>query len=650
MRRIASVVAIAIGLVVAWPVAHAVYPASNLSTGIAFNADQALVNLAQPSGLGVQSLEPGIKTDSAGDIYVNAIRGVPAGTDIWKTTTALCQNAADNQCPINYEGQPEGLFTTGVGTGGGDIDMAVGAPYQRGGLNSPNCTDPNSTPPNPGPCSGSATGNLYMASLTAANQTAVTCKDGNLAVSSCLLQNPASTAQTDEDREWLTAEGAHTAYLSYHVVGPQSISVCKSTNDGQTYTAFGTCSKADVTTPAQSTANNRIGNILTDQTSSTHYLYQIFSSVATAQQNVDGCPLNTVWMAVSTDNGIAGTLGLVWTDHMIFQSPVNDSGSPVGGCTGTRTDTLFPVVAVDNVGNVYAEWSDGINVFYESSSDHGTTWDGKTDGTGPPTQVSLPFGPADCTNTTGPVCGLHTALFPWMAATGNGHVDFVWYGSPTTTQPTSTVPNYGNATSPWSVFFAETFNGLANVNGNSTAPIIYQTVANKDPNHIGPICISGTTCLSGRTLGDFFQVAIEQSTSCAVIAYANDRAMSGTTALPTKAYFNRQLGACVSPPTSMASTILHRGKAVSARGYIQLEPSIALPRISGYDVYIARVHGKLQRLNSHLIVGHNVTPDLLSQASSLATRGHARWFFIQRVQSDGRVVRFGPYLTSHHYL
>jgi hypothetical protein len=154
---------------------------------------------------------------------------------------------------------------------------------------------------------------------------------------------------------------------------------------------------------------------------------------------------------------------------MIYQAPVMDSGSPVGGCTGTRTDTLFPVVAVDNVGNVFAEWSDGINVFYESSSDHGTTWNGKTDGTGPPTQVSLPFGTANCTNTTGPVCGLHTALFPWMSATGNGHVDFVWYGSPTTVQP-GTNPDYGDATSPWSVFFAETFNGLANVGGNATAP------------------------------------------------------------------------------------------------------------------------------------------------------------------------------------
>ncbi len=649
MRRMIFVAAIAALLVIALPVAHAVYPASNQSTGIAFNTDQPVMNLSRPSAFGVQSLEPGIKTDSAGDIYINAIRGVPAGTDIWKTTTALCQNAADNQCPINYEGQPEGLITTGAGAGGGDIDMAVGAPYQRGGLNSPNCTDPNSVPPNPGPCSGSATGNLYLASLTLANQTAVTCKDGNLAVSSCLVQNPASTAQSDEDREWLAAEGAHTAYLSFHVVGPQSISVCKSTNDGQTYTAFGTCSKADVTTPAQSTANNRLGNILTDQTSSTHYLYQIFSSVATAQQNADGCPSNTVYMAVSTDNGIPGTLGLVWTDHMIYQAPVMDSGSPVGGCTGTRTDTLFPVVAVDNVGNVFAEWSDGINVFYESSSDHGTTWNGKTDGTGPPTQVSLPFGTANCTNTTGPVCGLHTALFPWMSATGNGHVDFVWYGSPTTVQP-GTNPDYGDATSPWSVFFAETFNGLANVGGNATAPIIYQTVANKNPNHIGPICVAGTTCMGGRTLGDFFQVAIEQSTSCAVIAYANDRAMSGGTALPTEAYFNRQLSACTSPPTSMASTTIHHGKAVQARGYIQLQPSVARPRVSGFNVYTARAHGGIHRLNSRLIVGQNVSSDLLSQASRLAARGHAHWFFIQRVQSDGRVVRFGPYLAGRHYL
>jgi hypothetical protein len=132
--------------------------------------------------------------------------------------------------------------------------------------------------------------------------------------------------------------------------------------------------------------------------------------------------------------------------------------------------------------------------------------------------VDQHFGTPDCKNTSGQVCGLQTALFPWMAATGNGHVDFVWYGSPTTVQPGAN-PDYGDTTSPWAVFFAETFNGT------NASPNVFQTQANHELNHIGPICISGTTCMGGRTLGDFFQVAIEPTTGCAVIAYANDRAV-----------------------------------------------------------------------------------------------------------------------------
>jgi len=629
--------ALAIGfLVAAFPLARAVFPAVTRTQGITFNPDQQLVNPSRPSVFGVQSLEPGIKTDQAGNIYMNAIRGVPAGTDIWKTTTTGCQDAVDARCPIFYEGQPEGLVTTGSGAGGGDIDMDIGQPYKAG-----DCNDPGPAPSNGTVCSGSTTGNLYMASLTLADQTVITCKDANLALSSCTTRNPKGTSQTDEDREWVASEGKHTAYLSYHVVGPQSISVCKSTNDGAQYTA---CSKADTETAAMSTYRNRIGNILADQSGTTHYLYQIYSSVQNPTQVADLCPLNTVYMGVSDDSAGPGTLGVVWHDYPVFSEPVTDGGSP-GTCTGTRTDVLFPVVAVDQVGNVFAEWSTGKDVFFSSSTDHGQTWNGKKDGTGPPSQVDQHFGTPDCKNTSGQVCGLQTALFPWMAATGNGHVDFVWYGSPTTVQPGAN-PDYGDTTSPWAVFFAETFNGT------NASPNVFQTQANHELNHIGPICISGTTCMGGRTLGDFFQVAIEPTTGCAVIAYANDRAVdSKNVALPTVAYFNRQFDACTSPPSAPTAAPLSRvhGHTSSTGAHFSWHASTV--NTLGFNIYgAATARGALHRLNARLILAKNLKADLTAAFLYRAPGAHLRWFYLERIQDNGKAVRYGPYRVGHSYL
>jgi len=162
------------------------------------------------------------------------------------------------------------------------------------------------------------------------------------------------------------------------------------------------------------------------------------------------------------------------------------------------------------------------------STDHGLTWNGRTDGTGPPTQVSYNYGTPDCdAEAPTTTCGLHASIFPWIAATGTGHVDLVWYGSSTQkfTNNITSGPTFGGPNTAWSVFFAETQDGTANAGGNVAGPTIGQAIATHNPNHIGPICTGGTGCLAGsRTLGDFSQVAIEQATGCAVVAYGNDRA------------------------------------------------------------------------------------------------------------------------------
>jgi len=285
------------------------------------------------------------------------------------------------------------------------------------------------------------------------------------------------------------------------------------------------------------------------------------------------------------------------------------------------------------------------------STDHGLTWNGKTDGTGPPTQVSYNYGTPDCDAAT-PIttCGLHTSIFPWIAATGTGHVDLLWYGSSIQkfTNNTTSGPTFEGPNTAWSVFFAETQDGTANAGGNAAGPTIGQTIATHNPNHIGPICTGGTGCLAGsRTLGDFFQVAIEQATGCAVIAYANDRATTTNSLIPTQAYFNRQLSGCTSSPTAAAVSALRSHQ--TGKG-IQYNWHSAKMSTTGYNTYGVAAHGKLRRLNTSLVLGTQLNGDLMSVFRYYARHAHVHQAYLERVQPNGQKARYGPYVVGKNYL
>src|SRR6266516_3049795 len=92
-------------------------------------------SLCLPAGAG-QAVEPSMTVDSQGTIYVESIRGVPGGLDLWRWfKTEDGGPNADGTLPFKYEGQPDcGMFVTpfcsssGFAPGGGDGDVAVNAP------------------------------------------------------------------------------------------------------------------------------------------------------------------------------------------------------------------------------------------------------------------------------------------------------------------------------------------------------------------------------------------------------------------------------------------------------------------------------------------------------------------------------------------
>src|SRR5437899_2834194 len=156
--------------------------------------------------LGFQDVEPEIKVDNFGNIYITAIEGVPAGVDLWKST--------DGGTTFAYLGQPDGAqcpagqtCTNDAGVGGGDdsIDVSTG-------------------------------GYLYISSLWLGNVTMSMSMDGGTGgvdPGQKWEVNPAAAGVPVDDRQWIEAYGPQTVYMSYRQsTGSIVILVANSTDEG----------------------------------------------------------------------------------------------------------------------------------------------------------------------------------------------------------------------------------------------------------------------------------------------------------------------------------------------------------------------------------------------------------------------------------
>src|SRR6266849_495168 len=223
-------------------------------------------SLCLPAGAG-QAVEPSMTVDSQGTIYVESIRGVPGGLDLWRWyKTADGGPNTNGTLPFKYEGQPDcGLFVTpfcsssGFAPGGGDGDVAVNAP-DSSNSNSPNV----------------AVGSLSAAEVTGSHST-------NRA-DAFSTPNPATAGVPFDDRMWLDGlnDSSHV-YMEYHDFGTTSqIFVQRSSDGGETYSgALGAAippadaNKGGAVGPP---TGNIAGQIKVDRsrTASHGNLYQIF--------------------------------------------------------------------------------------------------------------------------------------------------------------------------------------------------------------------------------------------------------------------------------------------------------------------------------------------------------------------------------------
>ncbi len=487
----------------------------------------------------VRGLEPSVRVDQQGTVYVSSIRGVPGGVDLhrWYQTADGAPNG-DGTLPFKYEGQPDncGIFASsgcannsldpfGVGLGGGDVDIAVNYPPL-----------PTDVP------------NLALVSLTLAP--GITGTHSTTRGDSFSAPNTVVAAIPGDDRQWIDGFGGLSVYLNYHDVTTFNIEVQRSNDGGVTYTdGFGEAIDPQTLpvaggVPPTNTANIA-GQIKVDRSSCPNQgnLYQIFVAPETVLENLSGkLVFRSVYVGVSTDVKM-GLPVFTFTDHKVFTGPA-DPNQP-GGNNGN----LFPALAVDNFGNLYAVWSDNSKIFYSFSTDIGTTW-----------------APAIDLTANAPTKG-NANVFPWVAADANGHVGVVWFGDNLVgnsndrgTLELGHPPSQGAACNnvnnmpvtdcmknwaQWNVYYAETFNGH-----DPLGPTFAVNAISDHVIHRGTISTGGLGGGADRSLADLFQIAFDPNHG-ANVAFSDDHKVSDvgpkngpdnpTTRRLIRANFTRQL-------------------------------------------------------------------------------------------------------------
>ncbi len=446
-------------------------------------------SLCLPAGAG-QAVEPSMTVDSQGTVHIESIRGVPGGLDLWRWfKTADGGPNADGTLPFKYEGQPDcGMFvttfctTSGLAPGGGDGDVAVNHP-DPSNLNIPN---------------------LAVVSLTAAE---ITGSQSTNRADSFSTPDPATAGVPFDDRMWIDAlDDPNHVYMEYHDFGTTSqIFVQRSNDGGETYTnALGTVVDAATEPSVGPPTGNIAGQIKVDRSSCSSHgnLYQIFVGPDNPIDNSKNSSsfFNAAYVGVASGVSLTSPT-LSFTDYKIFSCGAG-STCPSGAGLGN----LFPALAVDNFGFVYAVWSDNTDIYYSFSSTHGTRWS-----------------PAIKVTQNTPQAG-KSNVFPWVAADANGHVAIAWYGADAAGN-SNTVPA---ASTHWNVFVEES------VNGHALTPVFTFSQATDHVNHTGQISTGGLLGSSDRSLADFFQIAIDPTNHLTNIAYADNHAGTSVT------YFTRR--------------------------------------------------------------------------------------------------------------
>ena len=426
-------------------------------TKLAFSKSHSLYANGTTSGL-----EPSTRIDPAGNAYVGSIRGLTGGNDVWRID-------------LNPNSATFDPFLNRVGVSIDANGNVTNPPYKgQADATSPD-PDTASTPGDGGgdmdiavgfqPPSGTPNNPSAVAttSLTAANISAAR----SLNRADSFEHNPiGNITMPEDDRNWMEFYGGDVVYLGYRELagtqGTAKFYMNRSDDGGLTY---GPAVLAAV-------AGNTTGNISVDQNDGTvYFVYQGPTPTS-----------NQVRVAIGHPAGP----GLPPTQY-----------STVIAATGSSTTiaALFPCVKVAPNGTVYVAYSDGGTAIYIAHSlDHGATW-------------SVPVRASDLGSPS-------ASVFPWMVVGSQpGSVALAWFGATAADSEDGLGQNNNNAN--WKVFFSESFDATA------LNPTFYTAVASDHFVHGSNISLGGLGGSANRSLGDFFQLAIDPN-GHALFAFSDD--------------------------------------------------------------------------------------------------------------------------------
>jgi hypothetical protein len=294
-------------------------------------------------------------------------------------------------------------------------------------------------------------------------------------------KNPAAVQNTAVDRQWYAVDNGTTAsaadntvFLAFHE------------------TAVGTFIYSS---PGSTGPNDPVGGLVW-RNSSANAPLPLASDATCAQPRFDPLKRN-LYYACNEGDHVRMTIGHVVPGQRtgIQYHNVALPVSPGGGGPGH----LFPAVAVDKGGNVYAAWIDtnDNNVYYSSSTDQGQTWSS-------PVQV----------NSSPAV----TNEFLWAQGGAAGTVALAWYGTDAAGQPDD-FPSWFNDPTGSTAYKWWGYLGVI-TNATSRSATIAQQRFTEKPMHYGQICNQGIGCtVSGgdRTMADFFGFATDKAGSMRIV-------------------------------------------------------------------------------------------------------------------------------------
>jgi hypothetical protein len=442
-RRLGLLVVAAAAALAALSLSSASAATVTTTSGLAYS--RGILNAAAPGTTGCgkdgnanADGEPAIEVARDDTLALGSERGLGGGSDAWRQDQAVGGSGA-SACAVAYAGQPNGAG--GLGPSGGDIDVATGS-------------SPASTGRYP----------VYVASLNGGSVSMAHSTDGGKTFTNV----PVQAGLPVDDREWIAAFRDTTSILTFHDVGTNNIDVLRSDNGGLAYHQI---SQAIPATDYRS-QDNELGNVAIDRRnlpmmagplgSPGFWVYQSFVAPASAPlPSRPSPPYNEAFLSTSYDGGYTWTI----------------KGVPCSTGHGSL-DHMFPNVSVAPNGTLWLAWSNDVNVFTATSSDHGDSW--------------------TCSKAS---TNTGQAVMPWLEA-GSAGVDLVYYASPTAKAQ--------GTTQTWYVYFAQ-----AQPAGGWATPV--RTVAV----HSGSVCEEGAACTTGRQLFDDFGVALDQS-GWAHVAYSHD--------------------------------------------------------------------------------------------------------------------------------